>query len=45
MVVGGEIEYWLEQISKMGKYSTQPAFTCLKLTLESLEQVVKYVQS
>ena len=24
---------------------TQPAFTCLKLTTETLEQVVEYVQS
>ena len=24
---------------------TQPAFTCSKLTIETLEQVVKYVQS
>ena len=25
--------------------TTQPAFTCLKLTIETLEQGVKYVQS
>ena len=25
--------------------STQPAFTCSKLTIETLEQGVKYVQS
>ena len=24
---------------------SQPVFTCLKLTIETLEQVVKYVQS
>ena len=33
-----------------GKYMeiivhTQPAFTCLKLTIETLEENVKYVQS
>ena len=27
------------------KKLTQPAFTCSKLTIETLEQVVKYVQS
>ena len=27
------------------KRSTQPAFTCSKLTIETLEQGVKYVQS
>ena len=27
------------------KVSTQPAFTCSKLTIETLEQGVKYVQS
>ena len=27
------------------EYRTQPAFTCSKLTLETLEQGVKYVQS
>ena len=27
------------------KALTQPAFTCSKLTIETLEQVVKYVQS
>ena len=26
-------------------YTTQPAFTCSKLTLKTLEQGVKYVQS
>ena len=25
--------------------STQPGFTCLKLTIETIEQGVKYVQS
>ena len=30
--------------SKQGG-STQPAFTCSKLTIETLEQGVKYVQS
>ena len=27
------------------KYITQPVFTCVKLTIETLEQSVKYVQS
>ena len=27
------------------KNDTQPAFTCLKLTIETTEQGVKYVQS
>ena len=27
------------------KLTTQPAFTCSKLTIETLEQGVKYVQS
>ena len=27
------------------KITTQPAFTCSKLTIETLEQGVKYVQS
>ena len=30
---------------KLLKYVTQPAFICLKLTIETLEQGVKYVQS
>ena len=28
-----------------GESPTQPVFTCLKLTIETLEQGVKYVQS
>ena len=41
----------LEQVSSFTKlinniqYQSQPAFTCLKLTIETLEQDVKYVQS
>ena len=27
------------------QFTTQPAFTCTKLTIETLEQGVKYVQS
>ena len=27
------------------KFSSQPAITCSKLTIETLEQVVKYVKS
>ena len=27
------------------KYASHPAITCLKLTIETLEQGVKYVQS
>ena len=30
---------------KRSKIHTQPAFTCSKLTIETLEQGVKYVQS
>ena len=30
---------------KQRQQSTQPAFTCSKLTIETLEQGVKYVQS
>ena len=30
---------------KFEKDTTQPAFTCSKLTMETLEQGVKYVQS
>ena len=29
----------------LNKYSIQPAITCSKLTIETLEQGVKYVQS
>ena len=32
--------FWLEEDT-----ATQPAFTCLKLIIEALEQGVKYVQS
>ena len=33
------------QLSKNMTSSAQPAFTCSKLTIETLEQGVKYVQS
>ena len=45
------INTYMEQFVKLGKIdksddvSTQPAFTCSKLTIETLEQGVKYVQS
>ena len=32
-------------IGSREKYTSQPAFTCWKLTIETLEQRVKYVQS
>ena len=34
-----------ELLTKDGSVSTQPAFTCSKLTIETLEQGVKYDQS
>ena len=30
---------------KVNEHATQPAFTCSKLTMETLEQGVKYIQS
>ena len=41
----------LEQVSSFTKlinniqFQSQPAFTCSKLTIETLEQGVKYIQS
>ena len=32
------------RIYRRSVYGTQPAITCLKLTVETLEQGVKYVQ-
>ena len=32
-------------INQLIPSSTQPAFTCSKLTIETLEQGVKYIQS
>ena len=32
-------------LAKFSRTATQPAFTCSKLTIETLEQGVKYVQS
>ena len=34
-----------KHVSNERKYLTQPAFTCLNLTIDALEQGVKYVQS
>ena len=34
-----------KRVSNERKYLTQPAFTCLNLTIETLEQGVEYVQS
>ena len=36
---------FLSQFKKKLKILTQPAITCSKLTIETLEQGVKYVQS
>ena len=32
-------------LSNLAEYLSQPAFTCSKLTIETLEQGAKYVQS
>ena len=42
--LGALIENHL-QIIFLVKVNTQPAITCSKLTIETLEQSVKYVQS
>ena len=34
-----------KEFSKLSIYLTQPAIACSKLTIETLEQGVKYVQS
>ena len=41
------IKFYQRQLEKGGglQVSSQPAFTCSKLTIEILEQGVKYVQS
>ena len=45
-----ELQYWLLLIIQLKKiisakeYRSQLGFTCLKLTTESLEQVLKHVQ-
>ena len=36
---------WQKRFAEMGIYPSQPAFTCSKLTIETIEQVVRYVQS
>ena len=36
---------WYLLIIKWTHVATQPTFTCSKLTIETLEQGVKYVQS
>ena len=38
-------EYLKDQAQHSQKKATQPAFTCSKLTIETLRQGVKYVQS
>ena len=35
----------IKNIHMITRFITQPAFTCSKLTIETLEQGVKYVQS
>ena len=37
--------YFYIFISRTEEIASQPVFTCLKLTIETLEQGVKYVQS
>ena len=37
------VHYDIALLTKV--YTAQPAFTCSKLTIETLEQGVKYVQS
>ena len=39
------IHKFIYKISLASLYVTQPAITCSKLTIETLEQGVKYVQS
>ena len=39
-------DVWLKEVSRVNFFNfTQPAFACSKLTIETLEQGVKYVQS
>ena len=44
-VQGIQIEYQPVLVPLKSKIITQPAITCSKLTIETLEQDVKYVQS
>ena len=44
-VQGIQIEYQLGLVPLKSKIITQPAITCSKLTIETLEQDVKYVRS
>ena len=37
--------FYFEQVNAAELGPSQPAFTCSKLTIETLEQGVKYVQS
>ena len=39
------VSYSHVMIMSLRELASQPAITCLKLTIETLEQVVKYVQS
>ena len=36
---------WSNKEYENGSHTTQPTFNCSKLTIETLEQGVKYVQS
>ena len=38
-------EVVLSEIDKLNDFTTQSAFTCSELTIETLEKGVKYVQS
>ena len=38
-------KFLLQMTNQLQTVQTQPAFTCSKLTIETLEQGVKYVQS
>ena len=40
-----DIIYKICEYAKKDKEASQPIFTCSKLTIETLEQGVKYVQS
>ena len=39
-----QVGFLASRISSINKEETHPAFTCPKLTMETLEQGVKYVQ-
>ena len=44
-VLGANIDPWLTRKKRLFGIISQPAITCSKLTIETLEQGVKYVQS